>query len=1263
MKNKYFTYINNSSSEALISIDYVDEKGNRQVINIKLKPKATITDSIARAMVGVGTKGEILDASVHDTAGVKRSIMHSDPLGSAEAIMKKSVVLDIETTGRLGPQSITQIGIYEPASKKGTAIFPSVNALSVPEVSAEAAYKSRLSVLKSLPSGIDFRSLQLAEAFARKQGTDLDYSLRLIQNPAQKEIAEKYMFETDKFQAYQVLEEKRLRELAGTSIIDPNTGEMYKELQAKRMMFEALNKGGVDETTLRQHFELGTGNARVYDRLFRGGMEIRSGNMRDILTKDMPELLKDKVVWIANAPFESTQFGAHIDAFSKESFEALNTARKAAGGEEISEKTFVRYFGQGRYEEELEAINSSRPADNQLVTKNPMYGVTQGVSTSSGKPFYVTGREFQEARRLAQKTGDWSKLYKAFIDTTQVGDVRDILDLPRMQQSMLIKSGLMTSSEVPTSLGVEVQARLFGVTEQLRKGKPVDVSLQRIFQKELHTGISDVALSETPILREALDQLQALHIVSNNLDGAQELRKQAARGEGALFRAQMYGRMMDYLNTPVRDGGGSIIESLHDVQIKARAGRYALDIAEQGSFEIRETQPGYNVIRQAKEVAPGVTEEYLAKINKTSRTHKTTFFDILDEIGKLPEYKNARVGEIQEEIKTHFRGTYNVDTGDITDKDLFTTKAMQLSESADSQIRSIEQHFAGSRIVESSRDSIVKDTVLETGRSTQADPTKVVVPEAAKVRTEIVANFEDYVKRTAKAAKPKTSSIIPKIAGRIGAVGLGFAAISAVSPPTIKESKSLLMPTEEKFIQAKAKQNNMSEEDFVNALKTRFNNIEGLQEKGVSQLMRKAFTDFGSPYQGMGYSSSVLQDYNLRRERQRYISSQFMDRHFSVDGDVGFQLRRFVDSAFKAQIGTKVNAILAAPATGKLDESRYPKLAGRNLNEYNLSKNNDYKISMEDADTLTVNSSRGKFSFRLAGIDSPEISHNGRAAQPYSEEAKAFAAEMIANAKDVRMVVEEGDMTYGRQVGVLYADGKNINLELIKRGFAAYLPYKGKGKEPIYDRKAFEEAENRAFEANRGMWSTNFFRAYKEIKNKSGQSVTFNTLANDSKVAQNMSMMSMKAIMDTAQKENFISQATMQDIEATASLIKMQDKPFSPDSGKGFPSIIDMQTYGKNPNTILSVLDQQKYEVGSLMRTRNSSSQSEKYKTKRINKNNLELTSSTMAKEAYSQENEARNIENKRSKQLAYLRVKKMEELQQNALRNQFNSPIGHHRM
>ena len=546
MKNKYFTYINNSSNEALISIDYVDEKGNRQVINIKLKPKATITDSIARAMVGVGTKGEILDASVHDTAGVKRSIMHSDPLGSAEAIMKKSVVLDIETTGRLGPQSITQIGIYEPVSKKGTAIFPSVNALSVPEVSAEAAYKSRLSVLKSLPSGIDFRSLQLAEAFARKQGTDLDYSLRLIQNPAQKEIAEKYMFETDKFQAYQVLEEKRLRELAGTSIIDPSTGEMYKELQAKRMMFEALNKGGVDETTLRQHFELGTGNARVYDRLFRGGMEIRSGNMRDILTKDMPELLKDKVVWIANAPFESTQFGAHIDAFSKESFEALNTARKAAGEEEISEKTFVRYFGQGRYEEELETINLSRPADNQLVTKNPMYGVTQGVSTSSGKPFYVTGREFQEARRLAQKTGDWSKLYKAFIDTTQVGDVRDILDLPRMQQSMLIKSGLMTSSEVPTSLGVEVQARLFGVTEQIRKGKPVDVSLQRIFQKELHTGISDVALSETPILREALDQLQALHIVSNNLDGAQELRKQAARGEGALFRAQMYGRMVEF---------------------------------------------------------------------------------------------------------------------------------------------------------------------------------------------------------------------------------------------------------------------------------------------------------------------------------------------------------------------------------------------------------------------------------------------------------------------------------------------------------------------------------------------------------------------------------------------------------------------------------------------------------------------------------------------------------------------------------------------
>ena len=37
----------------------------------------------------------------------------------------------------------------------------------------------------------------------------------------------------------------------------------------------------------------------------------------------------------------------------------------------------------------------------------------------------------------------------------------------------------------------------------------------------------------------------------------------------------------------------------------------------------------------------------------------------------------------------------------------------------------------------------------------------------------------------------------------------------------------------------------------------------------------------------------------------------------------------------------------------------------------------------------------------------------------------------------------------GVSVGVIYADGANVNLELIKRGAAAYLPYRSKQGRPI----------------------------------------------------------------------------------------------------------------------------------------------------------------------------------------------------------------------
>ena len=81
------------------------------------------------------------------------------------------------------------------------------------------------------------------------------------------------------------------------------------------------------------------------------------------------------------------------------------------------------------------------------------------------------------------------------------------------------------------------------------------------------------------------------------------------------------------------------------------------------------------------------------------------------------------------------------------------------------------------------------------------------------------------------------------------------------------------------------------------------------------------------------------------------------------------------------------------------------------------------------------------------------------------------------------------------------------------------------------------------------------------------------------------------------------------------------------------------------------------------MRTRNSKHQKDQFKSSKFNKNNLELTSNTLAKDVYQEENFSNNLAKQKRSMQAQIRMKRMEEMQQLANRNYFNSPIAHHRM
>ena len=120
-----------------------------------------------------------------------------------------------------------------------------------------------------------------------------------------------------------------------------------------------------------------------------------------------------------------------------------------------------------------------------------------------------------------------------------------------------------------------------------------------------------------------------------------------------------------------------------------------------------------------------------------------------------------------------------------------------------------------------------------------------------------------------------------------------------------------------------------------------------------------------------------------------------------------------------------------------------------------------------DGDTLTVESEGYKFKVLLVGIDAPETSgKKNELGQPFSKRAKIHLQKLVLN-KTVELEGSGLDR-YSRVLGVVYIDGKNVNLEMVKEGLAEV--YKGKPA-PGFNNQPFWDAEQEARKNMRGMWS------------------------------------------------------------------------------------------------------------------------------------------------------------------------------------------------
>ncbi len=109
-----------------------------------------------------------------------------------------------------------------------------------------------------------------------------------------------------------------------------------------------------------------------------------------------------------------------------------------------------------------------------------------------------------------------------------------------------------------------------------------------------------------------------------------------------------------------------------------------------------------------------------------------------------------------------------------------------------------------------------------------------------------------------------------------------------------------------------------------------------------------------------------------------------------------------------------------------------------------------------DGDTLVVKIQGAEMTFRLSGIDAPELD------QPFGREARDELAKIVGNQQCVMQVVEAD--SYGRTVVHLWIGDLNVNAEMMRRGMAWF--------DPEYARnEALYLLENEAREQKRGLWA------------------------------------------------------------------------------------------------------------------------------------------------------------------------------------------------
>ena len=119
-------------------------------------------------------------------------------------------------------------------------------------------------------------------------------------------------------------------------------------------------------------------------------------------------------------------------------------------------------------------------------------------------------------------------------------------------------------------------------------------------------------------------------------------------------------------------------------------------------------------------------------------------------------------------------------------------------------------------------------------------------------------------------------------------------------------------------------------------------------------------------------------------------------------------------------------------------------------------------VGVADGDTITVlDADKVQHKIRLAGIDAPEKK------QAFGNRSKESLSALTFD-KTVAVETSKRDR-YGRQIGKVLVNGRDVNLVQIKRGIAWFYRQYQREQSPN-DRRLYEAAEDAARAGKRGLW-------------------------------------------------------------------------------------------------------------------------------------------------------------------------------------------------